>query len=145
MREELSPAMRQEGQIVRNDISVPVGRIPELIERGMPLVAGLVPEGRLLPFGHVGDGNLHFNIIVRRRTPDDLGALRERIQHAVCDLVQELGGSISAEHGIGRLKAGRARRPQEPARAGADAPAEARRSIPPDILNPGVILAADAC
>ena len=70
MREELSPAMRQEGEIVRNDVSVPVGRIPELIERGLPLVAGLVPEGRLLPFGHVGDGNLHFNVLLPLDTSD---------------------------------------------------------------------------
>ena len=103
MREELSPAMRQEGQIVRNDISVPVGRIPELIERGLPLMARLVPGGRLLPFGHLGDGNLHFNILLPPATAQT-DALRETIQHAVCDLVQELGGSISAEHGIGRLK-----------------------------------------
>ena len=121
MREELSPAMRQEGQIVRNDISVAVGRIPELIERGMMLVAGLVPEGRLLPFGHLGDGNLHFNIMVPLETTG-LDELRERIQHAVCDLVQELGGSISAEHGIGRLKAEELAVAQEPARARADAP-----------------------
>ena len=64
MREELSPAMRVEGQIIRNDISVPIGRLPELIERGGPLIASLAPEGRLLPFGHVGDGNLHFNIML---------------------------------------------------------------------------------
>ena len=62
-----------EGQIVRNDISVPVGRMPELIERGLPLIAGLVPEGRLLPFGHVGDGNLHFNILLPL---DDAGPRR---------------------------------------------------------------------
>ena len=78
MREELSPAMRQEGQIVRNDISVPVGRIPELIERGVPLIAGLVPDGRLLPFGHVGDGNLHFNILL----PQDDGRTRARCASA---------------------------------------------------------------
>ena len=77
MREELSPAMRQEGQIVRNDISVPVGRLPELIERGLPLIAALAPEGRLLPFGHVGDGNLHFNIMLPLATSGP-PELRER-------------------------------------------------------------------
>ena len=138
MREELSPAMRQAGQIVRNDISVPVGTVPELIARGEALIAREVPEGRLLPFGHLGDGNLHFNIMVPLDTPD-LGALRDRVQHAVCDLVQELGGSISAEHGIGRLKAAELAARKSPLEL------ELMRRLkealdPAGILNPGVIL-----
>jgi FAD/FMN-containing dehydrogenase len=142
MREELSPAMRQAGQIVRNDISVPVGCLPELIARGETLIAGLVPEGRLLPFGHVGDGNLHFNILLPLAT-EDLAELRERIHHAVCDLVQELDGSISAEHGIGRLKAAELAARKSPLEL------ELMRRLkdafdPAGILNPGVILTSSA-
>jgi FAD/FMN-containing dehydrogenase len=141
MREELSPAMREEGRVIRNDVSVPVGRIPELIAKGLPLVAELAPEGCLLPFGHVGDGNLHFNILVPPGT-DDLGPLRDRLQHAACDLVQDLGGSISAEHGIGRLKQGELAARKSPVEL--ELMHRLKRALDPEkILNPGVILAAE--
>lgn len=138
MREELSPAMGAEGKVIRHDVSVPVGGIPELIARGGPLVARLVPEGRLLPFGHVGDGNLHFNVLVPAGTPD-LGALREELQRAVCDLVQELGGSISAEHGIGRAKREELAARKHPLEI--ELMRRLKRAFDPEnILNPGVIV-----
>jgi FAD/FMN-containing dehydrogenase len=141
MREELSPAMREEGRVIRNDVSVPVGRIPELIAKGLPLVAELAPEGRLLPFGHVGDGNLHFNILVPPGA-DDLGPLRDRLQHAACDLVQDLGGSISAEHGIGRLKRDELAARKSPVEL--ELMRRLKRALDPEnVLNPGVILAAE--
>ncbi len=103
MRESMSEAMKEDGLIARNDVSVPIARIPELIERGEAVVSRLHPEGRLMPFGHVGDGNLHFNIVLPRNIPD-FPRVRDMLQHAILDVVQDLGGSISAEHGIGRLK-----------------------------------------
>jgi FAD/FMN-containing dehydrogenase len=141
MREELSPAMRQEGKVIRNDVSVPVGRMPELIERGGPLVQGLVPDGRLLPFGHLGDGNLHFNVLVPDATVG-VDALRLDLQHAVYDLVQELGGSISAEHGIGRLKRDELAARKDPLEI--ELMRRVKRALDPEnVLNPGVIVAAD--
>lgn len=140
MREELSPAMREAGKVIRNDISVPVGSIPALIARGEPLIASLVPGGRLLPFGHVGDGNLHFNILVPHSTTE-LEDLRQRTQHAVCDLVQELGGSISAEHGIGRIKAKELASRKDPLEM--ELMRRLKRALDPEgTLNPGVIVDA---
>ncbi|MFO1036464.1 MAG: FAD-binding oxidoreductase [Geminicoccaceae bacterium] len=138
MREELSGAMRKMGKIARNDISVPIARIPELCARGAALVERLVPEGRLLPFGHVGDGNLHFNILVPMDTPD-IAALSKRIQASVFDLVAELGGSISAEHGIGRSKREELAKHKTPLELELMGRLKAALD-PKGILNPGVIL-----
>jgi len=79
--------------------------VPELIEEGSALVGRLAPEGDVVSYGHLGDGNLHFNVSQRPGT--DAAAFLARggpLEHAVFDLVDRLGGSISAEHGIGRLK-----------------------------------------
>lgn len=141
MREELGAAMRSEGKVVRNDISVPVGTVPELIARGRELMAGLVPNGRLLPFGHLGDGNLHFNIMVPLDF-GDLGALQHEVQHAVYDLVQTLGGSISAEHGIGRLKALELAQRKSPIELALMR--KVKRALDPfDLLNPGAVITVD--
>jgi FAD/FMN-containing dehydrogenase len=105
MREDLSETQKFEGGSIKHDVSVPIALIPELISRGNPLVGALMPGIRPLPFGHFGDGNLHYNLsqpvgmdkaAFLART-DELSAL-------IYGLVRELGGSISAEHGIGRAK-----------------------------------------
>ena len=139
MRESVSEGMTKlGGPVARNDVSVPVARVPELIERGQALAAREFPGAVLTPFGHVGDGNLHFNFVLPADTAD-VQAARARVQTAVFDLVQDLGGSISAEHGIGRSKRGElhARKPA--------LDIELMRRLkaaldPDDILNPGVIV-----
>ena len=84
---------------VKHDVSVPVSRTPELIERAGRRLAASFPEARVYAFGHVGDGNIHYNV-----GPESLVAQRAAVNRIVYDTVAELGGSISAEHGLGQLK-----------------------------------------
>ncbi|MEL6747943.1 MAG: FAD-linked oxidase C-terminal domain-containing protein, partial [Pseudomonadota bacterium] len=105
LRENLSEVQRFAGGSIKNDISVPVARIPEFIERANALIADIIPGARPVPFGHYGDGNIHYNI----SQPDggDKQAFLARwdeVTDAINALLGELRGSISAEHGIGRMK-----------------------------------------
>ena len=105
LRHSIAEAERQEGKALKHDISVPIGKMQEFLVRGDALLAKLLPEGKLLAFGHVGDGNLHYNISL----PTGLGAeqwreVGEPVTAALYELVDELGGSFSAEHGVGLLK-----------------------------------------
>ena len=92
-----------------------VSAIPALIEEGSTLVHRLAPEGDVISYGHAGDGNLHFN--VSQRPDSDIKSFMARgpvLELAMFDLVESLGGSISAEHGIGRLKAAEFARRADP-------------------------------
>jgi FAD/FMN-containing dehydrogenase len=105
LRENHSEASKKEGPSIKFDISVAVSRIPAFVPRGLAAMKKALPECRPLPFGHVGDGNLHFNC----QAPAGWDKARfaphiEPISSAIYDLVVECGGSISAEHGIGRIK-----------------------------------------
>jgi FAD/FMN-containing dehydrogenase len=105
MREEIPEANRREAPWVRHDVSVPVSCIPELIERGSAALAARFPDVRIVAFGHIGDGNIHFNA----SSSDPAAAEAFQQQHEtvygiVHRLVMDLGGSFSAEHGIGWVK-----------------------------------------
>ena len=105
MREDLSETQKPEGGSIKHDVSVPIAKIPELIARGDAAVEQQMPGIRPLPFGHFGDGNIHYN--TSQPVGMDKAAFLARtpeISKIIYDLVIELGGSISAEHGIGRLK-----------------------------------------
>ncbi len=105
LREGISDSQRFEGASIKHDISVPVASIPEFIARAAPAVASVSPGARIVCFGHMGDGNLHYNI--SQPVGADAQAfldLYHSMNKAVHDVVRELNGSISAEHGIGRLK-----------------------------------------
>jgi FAD/FMN-containing dehydrogenase len=140
LRESVPEAQRHAGGSLKHDIAVPVAKIPELVERGGAIVAQLAPEGFLVAYGHAGDGNLHFNVNQRPGADRTVFLGREdALKRAIHDLVAELGGSFSAEHGIGRLKVGELERYAAPAELAA------MRAIkqaldPHGILNPGKVL-----
>ena len=97
-------ANRQIGSISSHDISVPLGALPEFIIRAGGKI-GALGDFRINCFGHVGDGNLHYNVFpVQGRSREDHLEDRLPIKTAIHELVHELGGSVSAEHGIGKIK-----------------------------------------
>lgn len=143
LRETVPEAQRRAGGSLKHDVSVPVAALPDFIERGSELVRELAPEGYLIAYGHVGDGNLHFNL--NQREDAETGAFLSRelpLKRAVHDLVAEFGGSFSAEHGIGRLKVGELERYAQPAELAAMR--RIKQALDPKgILNPGKVLRTD--
>lgn len=107
LREEHSEAQKRAGASVKNDISVPLAALPDLMSAAARACTALVPGIRIVPFGHLGDGNIHFNL-VQPEGGDGAAFLAqsEALMEAVGTVVQGLSGSFSAEHGVGRLKTG---------------------------------------
>ncbi|MCO5063252.1 MAG: FAD-binding oxidoreductase [Rhizobiaceae bacterium] len=105
LRENMPEAQKPEGASIKHDISVPVAAIPEFIARAGEAVHGVSPDGRVICFGHMGDGNLHYNVS-QPVGADEAAffALYKPVNHVVHEVVRSFGGSISAEHGIGVLK-----------------------------------------
>jgi FAD/FMN-containing dehydrogenase len=137
LRESVSEAQKREGASIKHDISVPVGAIPAFLKKALPAVEAIVPGARPVSFGHLGDGNLHFNFNSPRAGDDPAFLARwEEVQLCVHDLVKEFGGSISAEHGIGIMKV--ASQPRYKSHAELDAMRALKRTFDPNnILNPG--------
>ena len=105
LRESIGEAQRIEGPSIKHDVSLPISRLPEFVERADRALVEAFPGIRMVTFGHIGDGNLHYN--QSRPTAGDQAAFlaaQPQVNRVVHDLVDELGGSISAEHGIGQLK-----------------------------------------
>src|SRR6202795_3195987 len=105
LRDEMSAAQKPEGGSIKHDISVPVAAVPAFIEEANAAVVKLVPGSRPVPFGHLGDGNIHYNVSqpVGGNAADFLAQWHE-VNAVVFAIVTRMGGSISAEHGIGVLK-----------------------------------------
>jgi FAD/FMN-containing dehydrogenase len=105
LREEHSEAQKREGANVKNDVSVPVSKVPEFIGRATKACEALMPGIRIVPFGHMGDGNIHFNLEQPiGADPQWFLAQDHTIMDTVNEVVRALDGSFSAEHGIGKLK-----------------------------------------
>jgi FAD/FMN-containing dehydrogenase len=105
LRENVSEAQKIEGISIKHDIAVPVSRIAEFIARADAALRAAFPEVRIICFGHIGDGNLHYNQSRSdAQSNDEFIAQTGAVNRIVHDLVHELGGSISAEHGLGQLK-----------------------------------------
>jgi D-lactate dehydrogenase (cytochrome) len=140
LRETIPEAQRIDGASLKHDISVPVTALPDFVERASLWVAEHVPDGRLVAYGHVGDGNLHFNLNQAPGAARDIFLARgEAINLAIHDIVREFGGSFSAEHGIGRLKVGELERYASAVEL--DLMRTLKRALDPNaILNPGKVL-----
>ncbi|MCA6119577.1 FAD-binding oxidoreductase [Bradyrhizobium sp. WSM 1738] len=105
LRDEMSAAQKPEGGSIKHDISVPVAAVPAFIEEANAAVVKLIPGSRPVPFGHLGDGNIHYNVSqpIGGNTADFMSRWHE-VNKVVFEIVLRMGGSISAEHGIGVLK-----------------------------------------
>jgi FAD/FMN-containing dehydrogenase len=138
LREDQSAAQKPEGLSWKHDVSVPVSKVAELIEQAGAQIARRWPRARIAAFGHVGDGNIHYNISEPEGGDPAFDADREACARLVHDIVHDLGGSISAEHGLGVMKSDEALRYKTVAEV------EAMRAIrqaldPKRIMNPRVL------
>lgn len=105
LRESIALAERGQGTAIKHDISIPVSKMAAFIEVATARLKTVFPDGIVVAFGHVGDGNVHFNLVgLDAATQEAMMARAEAISSCVYDAVDEFGGSISAEHGIGILK-----------------------------------------
>ncbi len=140
IRETLPDAQRAEGASIKHDISVPVASIPRFLAEADAAMAKLVPGARILSFGHAGDGNVHYNIFPAPGADEAAFLTRwHEIGDAVYEVVSRLGGSISAEHGVGQLKRDLLPRVKDP--VALDLMRALKRTLDPKgVLNPGKVL-----
>jgi D-lactate dehydrogenase (cytochrome) len=140
-RESMSEVQSKEGASIKHDVSVPISAVPRLIEEGTARVAALVPGIQPVPFGHMGDGNIHFNFSQPEGADGKafMASAEEPVHEAIYDVVLKLGGSVSAEHGIGQLKVDLLQRVKDP--VALEMMRAIKRALDPNgILNPGKLL-----
>lgn len=133
LRESITEAEGKEGRSVKHDVSVPISAIPDFLEKADEAVSQRFPGVRINAFGHAGDGNLHYNVIV----PAGLDAAA--LNQLVHDIVSSFGGSISAEHGIGQYRVSELIRCRAPAEI--EIARRIKRALDPrNTMNPGKVL-----
>jgi len=140
LRNMLSEVQKPEGGSIKHDVSVPVAVVPDFIEEASAAVAAMIPQCRPVPFGHLGDGNIHFNVSQPVGADKDAYLARwKEMNGLVHGIVSRYGGSISAEHGIGRLKRDLLPGVKDP--VGLELMRSIKRTLDPNgILNPGKVL-----
>ncbi len=140
VREKLVEVQKFEGASIKHDISVPISAIPRFIEQAAQTIENIVPGARPYPFGHLGDGNIHYNI----SQPEDQDAQRfmdkrAAINTAIFELVHQMEGSFSAEHGIGMLRTDIM--PRYKGEVALAAMRSIKRALDPEnIMNPGKVI-----
>ncbi len=139
IREHQSAAQKPEGAVWKHDVSTPISRIAQFLDEATAAMQAFAPGSRVLPFGHLGDGNIHFDVLQPEGGDGAAhSARRDEAARIVHDIVGSLGGSISAEHGLGAMKTAEALRYKSPVEI------EAMRAIraaldPQRIMNPRVL------
>jgi FAD/FMN-containing dehydrogenase len=139
LRENQSPAQKTEGATWKHDVAVPVSQVTAFLREADAIVRAIVPDARIVAFGHVGDGNIHYDVLRPVGGLDaEHAARRDAGSRQVHDLVARLGGSISAEHGLGSMKTEEARRYKSPVEIAALV--AIRNALDPKrIMNPRVL------
>jgi FAD/FMN-containing dehydrogenase len=145
LRENVPEAQTRAGASIKHDVSLPVARLAEFVRRSTELLDRLAHGARIIGYGHVGDGNLHYNLSpppgVAKGSVEEatfLG-LKDTVTRAIHDLVAELGGSFSAEHGVGRLKVAELERYEDPVALALMRRIKAALD-PAGTMNPGKVL-----
>jgi D-lactate dehydrogenase (cytochrome) len=139
-REQMSEVQSREGGSIKHDVSVPIAEVPRLIAEGSAAVERIAPGARPCPFGHMGDGNIHFNFSQPAGAdPKAFMAGADPVHAAIYEVVLKLGGSVSAEHGIGQLKTELLRQVKDP--VALEMMQAIKQALDPNgILNPGKVL-----
>jgi len=140
IREGISQAQMRAGKAVKHDIALPISALAAFVHRADAALREAMPGVRIIDFGHLGDGNLHYNVLMPLDTaPEAMATATARLNRIVHDLVAEAGGSISAEHGVGQLRRDELRHYKSEVEF--DLMMRIKQSLDPNqIMNPGKLI-----